>query len=640
MSLPEQTIRFCTSADGARIAFATVGGGPPLVKAANWLNHLEFDWNSPVWRHWLRELGRDHTLVRYDERGCGLSDWSAGEMSVDAWVRDLEAVVDTLELERFPLLGISQGAAVAVAFAVRHPERVSHLILYGGYLRGRLHQGLTPKEMEERELMIHMVRAGWGQDHPAFRQVFTTLFIPDADREQVDWFNELQRISTTPENAARMIEVFHRIDVRSLAPRVRAPTLVLHAKGDLRVPFAEGRLIATTIPGARFVPLDSRNHLLLEGEPAWPRFLTAVREFLGVPSEGSSVRLPLTPERRRQVEGLFDEVADLPSAERAAVLAQASAGDPALRREVEALLADVDDRAMTSALAGLVSRVMRRRDQEANDPGERVGSYEIQEQLGSGGMGVVFRALDRRLNRPVALKFLPATVGAEPQLRQRFLQEAKAAASLDHINICTIYGVEQAPDGRLFLVMPYYEGGTLQGRIRRGPLPVAEALDYARQLARGLGHAHAAGIVHRDIKPANVTVTRSGQVKILDFGIAKMADASLTRTGMVLGTLAYMSPEQASGEKQVDHRTDLWALGVVLYEMLAGRRPFAQDTIAALFHAVQALDPLPLIDIRPEVSPALQQLVTRLLQKQRDQRYPDAAALLEALDAVEPVRAG
>ncbi len=640
MSLPEQTIRFCTSADGARIAFATVGGGPPLVKAANWLNHLEFDWNSPVWRHWLRELGRDHTLVRYDERGCGLSDWSAGEMSVDAWVRDLEAVVDTLELERFPLLGISQGAAVAVAFAVRHPERVSHLILYGGYLRGRLHQGLTPKEMEERELMIHMVRAGWGQDHPAFRQVFTTLFIPDADREQVDWFNELQRISTTPENAARMIEVFHRIDVRSIGPRVRAPTLVLHAKGDLRVPFAEGRLIATTIPGARFVPLDSRNHLLLEGEPAWPRFLTAVREFLGVPSEGSSVRLPLTPERRRQVEGLFDEVADLPSAERAAVLAQASAGDPALRREVEALLADVDDRAMTSALAGLVSRVMRRRDQEANDPGERVGSYEIQEQLGSGGMGVVFRALDRRLNRPVALKFLPATVGAEPQLRQRFLQEAKAAASLDHINICTIYGVEQAPDGRLFLVMPYYEGGTLQGRIRRGPLPVAEALDYARQLARGLGHAHAAGIVHRDIKPANVTVTRSGQVKILDFGIAKMADASLTRTGMVLGTLAYMSPEQASGEKQVDHRTDLWALGVVLYEMLAGRRPFAQDTIAALFHAVQALDPLPLIDIRPEVSPALQQLVTRLLQKQRDQRYPDAPALLEALDAVEPVRAG
>ncbi len=241
---------------------------------------------------------------------------------------------------------------------------------------------------------------------------------------------------------------------------------------------------------------------------------------------------------------------------------------------------------------------------------------------------------------PVALKFLPASVGADAQLRQRFFQEAKAAASLDHSNICTIYGVEQAPDGRLFLVMPYYEGETLQGRIRRGPLPVVEALDYARQLAAGLGHAHAAGIVHRDIKPANVAITRGGQVKILDFGIAKMADASLTRTGMVLGTLAYMSPEQAAGEKLVDHRTDLWALGVVLYEMLAGRRPFGQDTIAALFHAVQALDPVPLTQLRPEVSPALQQLVMRLLQKQRDQRHPDAAAVLEALDALEPVRAG
>ena len=640
MSLPGQTIRFCSSADGARIAFATVGAGPPLVKAANWLNHLEFDWNSPVWRHWLRELGRDHTLVRYDERGCGLSDWSAGEMSVDAWVRDLEAVADALALERFPLLGISQGAPIAIAFAVRHPERVSHLVLYGGYLRGRLHRGLTPKEMEERELMIHMVRLGWGQDHPAFRQVFTTLFIPEANREQIDWFNELQRVSATPENAARMLEAFDRIDVRGIASRVRAPTLVLHAKGDLRVPFAEGRLIATSIPGARFVPLDSRNHLLLEGEPAWPRFLTAMRDFLGVAPQASGVRLPLTPERRRQVEGLFDDVADLAPADREAALSRAAVADPSLRREVEALLADGDDAAMTSALAGMVSRVMRRREQESADPGETVGSYEIREQLGSGGMGVVFRALDRRLNRPVALKFLPATVGAEPQLRQRFFQEAKAAASLDHINICTIYGVEQAPDGRLFLVMPFYDGETLQRRIRRGPLPIAEVLDYARQLAAGLGHAHAAGIVHRDIKPANVAITRSGQVKILDFGIAKMADASLTRTGMVLGTLAYMSPEQAAGEKQVDHRTDLWALGVVLYEMVAGRRPFAQDTIAALFHAVQALDPAPLAELRPEVSPALQRLVTRLLEKPRERRYPDAAAVLEALEAVDPVRAG
>jgi pimeloyl-ACP methyl ester carboxylesterase len=639
MTLPGQTIRFCTSADGVRIAYATVGRGPPLVKAANWLNHLEFDWDSPVWRHWLRELGRDHTLVRYDERGCGLSDWSADEMSVDAWVRDLEAVVDALELERFPLLGISQGAPIAIAYAVRHPERVSHLVLHGGYLRGRLHRGLSPKDMDERELMIRMVRVGWGQDHPAFRQVFTTLFIPDADREQITWFNELQRVSATPENAARMLEAFDRVDVRPLAHRVRTPTLVLHAKDDLRVPFAEGRLIATSVPGARFVPLESRNHLLLEGEPAWSRFLEAVRDFLGVPPI-AGVRLPLTAERRRQVERLFDEVVDLPTTERAAALSRAAAGDPALRREVEVLLAGEDDDAMSAELAGLVSRVVRRREQETADPGETVGNYEIRERLGSGGMGVVFRAVDRRLHRPVALKFLPESVGSDEQLRQRFFQEAKAAASLDHTNICTIFGIERAPDGRLFLVMPFYEGETLQGRIRRGPLPVPEALDYARQIAGGLGHAHAAGIVHRDIKPANVAITREGTCKILDFGIAKMADASLTRTGMVLGTLAYMSPEQAAGEKQVDHRTDLWALGVVLYEMLAGRRPFAQETIAALFHAVQAMDPVPLRELRPEVSPDLDEVVTCLLQKQRDRRYPDAAALLSALETTGPVRAG
>jgi pimeloyl-ACP methyl ester carboxylesterase len=639
MSLQGQTIRFCTSADGARIAYATAGQGPPLVKAANWLNHLEFDWNSPVWRHWLRELGRDHTLVRYDERGCGLSDWSAGEMSVDAWVRDLEAVVDSLELERFPLLGISQGAPIAIAYAVRHPERVSHLLLYGGYLRGRLHRGLSPKDMDERDLMIRMVRVGWGQDHPAFRQVFTTLFIPDADREQIAWFNELQRVSATPENAARMLESFDRIDVRALAPQVQVPTLVLHAKGDLRVPFAEGRLIATSIPGARFVPLESRNHLLLESEPAWTRFLETVRDYLGVPMERAGVRLPLTAERRRQVEGVFDQVVDLPASERSAALSRVAAADPALRREVESLLAEQDDGAMASELAGLVSRVIRRREQEAADPGERVGSYDIREQLGSGGMGVVYRAVDRRLHRAVALKFLPDSVGSDQQLRQRFFQEAKAAASLDHTNICTIYGIEQAPDGRLFLVMPFYEGETLQVRIRRGPLPVPEALDLARQIAGGLGHAHAAGIVHRDIKPANVAITREGQVKILDFGIAKMADASLTRTGMVLGTLAYMSPEQASGERQVDHRTDLWALGVVLYEMLAGRRPFGQETIAALFHAVQTLEPTPLQELRPDVSPVLQEVISRLLRKKREDRFLNAAALLEALGAAEPVRA-
>jgi serine/threonine protein kinase len=358
-----------------------------------------------------------------------------------------------------------------------------------------------------------------------------------------------------------------------------------------------------------------------------------VRQFLGAPTHDKAVRLPLTPERRRRVEDLFDRVADLAPADRKHALDLACAGDAELREEVEALLAGADAPAMTQDLEGVVSRVIRLRERAPAEPGELVSSYEIGEKLGSGGMGVVYRAVDRRLNRQVALKFLPESVAADPQLRQRFLREAKAAASLDHTNICTIYGVEQAPDGRLFMVMPYYDGETLQTRIRRGPLPVTDAVDYARQIATGLSHAHAAGIVHRDVKPANVALTREGRVKILDFGIAKMADASLTRTGMVLGTLAYMSPEQAAGEKQVDHRTDLWALGVVLYEMLAGRPPFTQESIAALFYAVQTLEPPPIRELRAEVPCALEAVIGRLLQKQRDRRYPDAAAVLEALES-------
>ncbi len=183
-----QTIRFCTAADGVRLAYGVVGQGPVLVKAANWLSHLEYDWNSPVWRHWLTGLASNHTLVRYDERGCGLSDWNVREFSLDAWVLDLETVVDALGLERFPLLGISQGASIAIAYAVRHPEKVSRLILYGGYLRGRLHRALTPEQREELDLMIQLIKIGWGQEHPAFRQVFSMLFLPEGTPEQLHAF--------------------------------------------------------------------------------------------------------------------------------------------------------------------------------------------------------------------------------------------------------------------------------------------------------------------------------------------------------------------------------------------------------------------------------------------------------------------
>jgi pimeloyl-ACP methyl ester carboxylesterase/DNA-binding CsgD family transcriptional regulator len=277
----EQQIRFAT-AGGVRIAYATVGNGPPLVKAANYLTHLQHDWNGPVWHHWLRGLARHHTLVRYDERGCGLSDRDVAEFSIDAWVRDLEAVVDALDLERFPLLGISQGAAVSVAYAVRHPDRVSHLVLYGGYARGRFHRGLSGEERLQAETMLNVIRVGWGRQNPAFRQLFTTMLIPDGTEEQMRSLNELARMSATPDNAAAMEEAFYDIDVTDLAARVTAPTLVLHARHDDAIPFEEGRLLAALIPEARFVPLDSRNHVLLADEPAWQRFLAEIEAFLGV----------------------------------------------------------------------------------------------------------------------------------------------------------------------------------------------------------------------------------------------------------------------------------------------------------------------------------------------------------------------
>lgn len=223
----KQQIRFCISPDGIRIAYATSGEGPPLVKAANWLSHLEFDWNSPVWRHWLTGLSERRTLVRYDERGCGLSDWDVEAFSFEAWVQDLETVVNDLGLERFPLLGISQGGPVAVAYAARHPEKVSHLILYGSYARGWLKRARTPQQREEAELVVKLAEIGWGRDNPHFRQVFTAMFIPEGTAEQMHWFDDLQRMSTSPENAVRFLQVFCEIDVRHLAPKVAAPTRML-----------------------------------------------------------------------------------------------------------------------------------------------------------------------------------------------------------------------------------------------------------------------------------------------------------------------------------------------------------------------------------------------------------------------------
>lgn len=643
MNHNEQQIRFCTSTDGVSIAYATFGSGPPLVKAANWLNHLEFDFNSPVWQHWLRDLSRSHTLVRYDQRGCGLSDWDVEDFSLDSWVRDLEAVVEALKLDRFPLIGISQGGCIAVTYAVRHPEKVSHLILYGCYGRGRLHRGLSEPELEERELMIRLAKVGWGQENPAFRQVFTSLFIPDGTQEHTNWFNELQRISTSPEIAVRIMKGFDDLNVSELASKVSMPTLVLHAKNDLRVPFAEGRLLASLIPGAQFVPLESRNHVLLEGEPAWRRFLNEVRTFLGVQtteptqtlkSDTGRLASHISNARWKQINTLFEQAVNLPFGERDTFLRRACANDSALRREVESLLEEDAQTGLTDSLDPVLKgAILSLSEGYEIRQGQTISHYEVIEKLGEGGMGVIYKARDRILERLVALKFLPHYLNSDKDIKQRFLQEAKAAASLDHPNICTVYEIAESSSGQLFIVMPYYEGETLKEKIERGPLSVSEALNYTLQIAEGLTHAHKAGIIHRDIKPANLFVTNQARVKILDFGIAKVADVDITKTGMVFGTLAYMSPEQTLG-KSIDHRTDLWSLGVVLYEMLTKQRPFARDSDHALFYAIQHEGPAGINALRPEIQEEVDRAVLRLLEKEPARRYDSADTLIKTLQNI------
>ncbi len=304
-SAVRQQIRLCRAHDGVQLAYATSGSGPPLVKAPNYLTHLEHDWDSPVWSHWMQELSRRWTLLRYDERGCGMSDLDVDDFTLDTWVADLEAVADAAGLDRFPLLGVSAGAAIAIAFAVRHPERVTHLILYGGYARGRIRRSDDPADLRRAEMLLELMETGWGQDNPAFRRVFTTLFMPGGSPEQVAWFDELQRVTVPPRNAVRFEQAFFELDVRAEAEQVRAPTLILHARGDAMCPFDGSRELAALIPHSEFVPLEGQNHILLEDEPAWGRFLEAVEQFLATKAEPSGSDGPharrlreLTPRQR------------------------------------------------------------------------------------------------------------------------------------------------------------------------------------------------------------------------------------------------------------------------------------------------------------------------------------------------------
>ena len=283
------TIRLCSTRDGVNIAYATSGKGPPLVFVSNWFTHLEFNWKSSAWRHWNETFSRHNTLVRMDPRGCGLSDREAEPLSLDGWVCDLEAVVDALELEHFPVLGFCQGAAVAVTYAFRHPERVDRLILYGSYPRGMYAVG-DPQGIKMAQSMEEMIRQGWGADTPAFQELFARLLMPEGNAEQIGWLCEQQRRSTTAAHAARYFHAFQSIDVIDIAPQVRTPALVLHQRSDAIVPFAWGQHMASLLPDARFVPLEGKNHMMLPDTPAWATFVAEVDEFLDADRESGHAR--------------------------------------------------------------------------------------------------------------------------------------------------------------------------------------------------------------------------------------------------------------------------------------------------------------------------------------------------------------
>lgn len=278
-SIPKQSVTFCKTADGINLAVATVGKGPLLVKTANWLNHVEHDWQSPVWAPMLQRLAARFRLVRYDGRGNGLSDHDLGDVSFAEFERDLEAVVEGLELDRFSLLGMSQGAAIAVAYAARFPDRVSRLMLYGAYPLGRNQRG-NKEDNALAQALLTIMRQGWGDANSAFMRAFSSIYLPEASAEEISWFAQMQRVSASAENAVKLRIACDNINIIDLLPKVQAPTLVLHSRHDNVVSFDQGRLIAKTIPNARFVALESKNHVLVPNEPAWARLMDEIETFL------------------------------------------------------------------------------------------------------------------------------------------------------------------------------------------------------------------------------------------------------------------------------------------------------------------------------------------------------------------------
>ena len=606
----DQQIRFCISPDNVKIAYSQTGDGLPLLKTGNWLTHLETDSENFIWRHLIEAFSEDFKLIRYDGRGCGLSERDVTDFSLPAQVRDIESVAADLKLEKFALLGVSDGAASAIAYAAQNPEKVSHLILLGGAVNENS-DDLNRAKSEKLKNFLRILKLNWGNEDKAKQREITANIFPDTTTEQISDFINVQQTSTSPENIFQILKVFSETDISDFAKKVKCPTLIFHSMDDEFIPFSQSGLLATLIPDSKLILLDSRNHFLLENEPAWRDFLVESKSFLGVSVSGfepptkeqiidSQATIPMEDARWEQVGELFAEAMKLPADERRELLDQLDADAIDLRREVEALIQNAE-REKFSAPVSFRSKTVRHIEDEISEE-QIISQYKILKKLGEGGMGVVFRAMDLSLEREVALKFLPRRYNTNPAMKERFKREARAAAALDHANICGVFEVGETDEGRLFIAMPFYKGKTLKEKIFDKSITVSDAVEYAIQTAEGLAHAHQAGIIHRDIKPENIMITDDGQLKILDFGVAKIADADITQKGTLLGTISYMSPEQAAGET-VDARSDLWSLGLVLYEMLTGRQPFNHEEISTMISTILLREPVPVSEIAENFRP-------------------------------------
>jgi pimeloyl-ACP methyl ester carboxylesterase/DNA-binding CsgD family transcriptional regulator len=302
----QQEIRFCKAVDGVGLAYATSGSGPPLVMAATWLTHLEHQWRSLAWRPWLDAFS-DFRVLRHDSRGCGLSERDCGQLSFDNWVSDLASIVDAAGFERFPVVATCWGGPVAIEYAARYPERVSHLVLYGTYARGRFRVG-RHEVSEKARLMLELTRLGWGQENHAFMQVWASTFQPGGSLEYLRSWAEQMQFATSAETAVRLLDIGWNIDVSEAARKLQCPVLVVHPERDCAVPLAEGRLLANLIPDSRFVQLESQNHMPLLDEPAWPRLVSEVRSFLATADDPMPKQMlpldDLTPRERAILEGI------------------------------------------------------------------------------------------------------------------------------------------------------------------------------------------------------------------------------------------------------------------------------------------------------------------------------------------------